>query len=158
MGPIFEEAVPLLDAAGKPIVAIGDVVAAHLGRAGHVPKLAVVDGLTERETVDESVAAGLPATDETVNVVNPAATITAELVEAIDAALSAPGSTTIDVDGEEDLAVLPAALLAPTGATIVYGQPGEGMVAVQVDDAARETVLELLQFLDRDKAFWAELG
>ena len=157
MGPIFRDPEQLLETAGTPIVAVGDVVAYHLASADHTPTLAVVDGMTEREVVDDAVEAGLPGTEKTIRVANPAATITRELVDAIEEALSTARSTTIDVDGEEDLAVLPAILLAPDGATIVYGQPGEGMVAVQVDESTREACLELLSHLEVDEAFWADL-
>ncbi|MFB6267998.1 MAG: GTP-dependent dephospho-CoA kinase family protein [Halodesulfurarchaeum sp.] len=157
MGPIYREPAPLLQAAGKPIVSVGDVVSYHLATAGHVPKISIVDGRSERDPVADEVAAGLPEQDETVVVSNPAATITAELVRALEQALEEAGTTRIEVDGEEDLAVLPATLLCPEGATVVYGQPGEGMVAVNVDEESRETCLELLSFLDRDREFWADI-
>ena len=158
LGPLFTDAESLLEAAGRPIVSVGDVVTAHLGRVGYVPKVAIVDDRTEREAVDETVIADRPEADTVLAVENPAATVTAELVDAIQAGLDVEDATRIEVDGEEDLAVVPAILLAPDGATIVYGQPGEGMVAVSVGREARETCLELLTHLDRDKAFWADLG
>ena len=54
------------------------------------------------------------------------------------------------VDGEEDLATLPAVLAAPDGASVVYGQPGEGMVLVTVTDAVRERFDALVDRLDGD--------
>lgn len=158
MGPIYEAAADLLKEAGRPIVAVGDVVSYHLAEAGHEPKVIVVDGVTEREAVDESVAGGLPTADRTVTVENPAATVTAELVAAIEAGLEQPGTTTIDVDGEEDLAVLPAVFLAPDGATVVYGQPGEGMVAVSVNAEGRELTRERLRAMEYEESFWRDLG
>jgi hypothetical protein len=138
-------------------VSVGDVVTAHLGRVDYTPKVSIVDDRTEREAVDERVVADWPAVDQILTAENPAATVTEELVEALDTGLRGAGTTRIEVDGEEDLAVLPAILLAPDGATVVYGQPGEGMVAVSVGRDSRETCLELLAHLDRDKAFWADL-
>jgi len=55
LGPVFTDALDLLDAAGEPLIAVGDVVTAHLGDAGVTPHVAVVDGKTERETVDAAV-------------------------------------------------------------------------------------------------------
>lgn len=158
LGPLFTDAEALLDAAGSPIVSVGDVVTAHLGRVGYTPKVSIVDDRTEREAVEEGVIEDRPAADTVLEVENPAATVTAELANAIGSGLDQQGSTLITVVGEEDLAVLPALLLAPDGATVVYGQPGEGMVAVSVGREAREACLELLTHLDRDKAFWADLG
>lgn len=158
LGPLFTDVGSLLESAGRPIVSVGDVVTAHLGRAGSVPKVSLVDDRTEREAVAEDVIADRPAADTVYEVENPAATVTEALVAAIESGLARDGSTRIEVDGEEDLAVLPAVLLAPDGATVVYGQPGEGMVAVSVGRGTRERCLELLSHLDRDTAFWADLG
>ncbi|MFB6112834.1 MAG: GTP-dependent dephospho-CoA kinase family protein [Halodesulfurarchaeum sp.] len=157
LGPMYGDPARLLEDAGTPILTIGDVVSYHLANTGHVPKLVVVDGHTERETVDESVERGLPETDRTVRVENPQATVTKELVEAIQTALSADGATTVKVDGEEDLAVLPAMLVAPEGATVVYGQPGEGMVAVRVDSDARDAARDRLGHMEYDEDYWADL-
>ena len=158
LGPLFTDTEALLQAAGRPIIAVGDVVTAHLGRVGYTPTLALVDDRTEREAVAAGVREDRPAAGTVETVENPAATITRELVAAIEAGLDREGSTRIEVDGEEDLAVLPAILVAPSGATVVYGQPGEGMVAVSVTQETRERCLELLTHLDRDKPFWADLG
>jgi len=158
LGPLFTDTEALLQAAGRPIISVGDVVTAHLGRVGYTPKVALVDDRTERETVDAAVREDRPEAGTVETVENPAATITRELVTALQAGLVRDGSTRIEVEGEEDLAVLPAILVAPDGATVVYGQPGEGMVAASVDRESRERCLELLRHLDRDKAFWADLG
>jgi uncharacterized protein (UPF0218 family) len=51
----------------------------------------------------------------------------------------------IFVDGEEDLAVIPLVLAAPSGAAVLYGQPGEGVVLRIVDASAKreaETILK----------------
>jgi uncharacterized protein (UPF0218 family) len=158
LGELFDDAEELLRAAGDPIVAVGDVVLAHLGEAGCVPAVSVVDGHTERERIEAEMTEFWPAADSVREVDNPAASITAALVEAIETGLAEPGPTRIVVDGEEDLAVVPAVLLAPTGATVVYGQPGEGMVAVDVDQGTQSTVRSLLERLDRDRAFWERVA
>jgi uncharacterized protein (UPF0218 family) len=79
-------------------MAVGDVVTAHLERAGRRPDLAVVDERTEREAVDEDVKAAISEAD--IAVENPAATLTAELVEAMGDALATDAPTTVLVDGE----------------------------------------------------------
>jgi uncharacterized protein (UPF0218 family) len=55
-------------------------------------------------------------------------------------------STVIQVDGEEDLAVLPLALVAPHGSLILYGQPGEGVVLLIISGSVQE---QAQAFLDR---------
>jgi len=65
-------------------------------------------------------------------------------------ALDDEAATVLVVDGEEDLAVLPAIVAAPAGASVVYGQPDEGMVHVVVTDETRAHVRELLERMDGD--------
>jgi Uncharacterized protein conserved in archaea len=139
------------EAPDAPVVAVGDVVTYHLREAGRVPDVALVDGKTEREAVrseiDETLAAG---TERRITVENPAAALTASLLEALADALADPDPVTIEVDGEEDLAALPAIVAAPDGASVVYGQPGEGMVRVGVTPETRRAARELFDRLDGD--------
>jgi uncharacterized protein (UPF0218 family) len=154
LGPIFEDADALLEAAGTPLVAVGDVVTYHLVNAGVTPHVSLVDGITEREPVSDAVRAGVPDADRDVVVSNPPGTLTAELLDAMASALKAEASTLIRVDGEEDLAALPAVLMAPAGASVVYGQPGEGMVLAAVTQDRRAAVRALCGALDTDERFW----
>lgn len=134
---------PIADELGEgPTATVGDVVTRDAIDEGIDPKLMIVDGKTKRtkdaETPDFS------ADLDRVTVENPAAKITDELWEAVAAAYAEPTRTLIEVDGEEDLAALPAIVHAPDGANVVYGQPDEGAVIVTVDQITRERVLDLL--------------
>ncbi len=148
MGPVYEDAGALLADAGTPLLAVGDVVVAHLIEAGCRPAVAVVDGFTERAEIDPEVRATLGELEP--DVPNPPATLTAELLRALTDALASDEPSTIVVDGEEDLATLPAVLLAPDGAGVVYGQPGEGMVLVSVDGETKRRFRDLVERLDGD--------
>ena len=152
IGPVYTDAEQLLEAAGRPIIAVGDVVTYHLLAAGHQPAVAVIDGRTEREAVSDEVREGLPAAD--VSVASEPATVSRALLEALVTAIDGDEATVIEVDGEEDLAVVPAVLAAPEGASVVYGQPGEGMVLAAVDADLRETMDELAGRLETTEAFW----
>jgi uncharacterized protein (UPF0218 family) len=153
-GPIFEEAEPLLAEAGEPLIAVGDVVTYHLESAGRRPDVSLVDEMTERSAVEAHIleAAGEPD----VAVENPAATLTDDLLSALVEAIDAAGAdgdgahTRIHVEGEEDLAALPAIVAAPDGASVVYGQPGEGMVLVTVAAEVREDAAAFLRAMDGD--------
>lgn len=158
LGQIFTDVDSLLAAAGEPLVAIGDVVLAHLGRAGRTPTVSVLDGRTERGPIEDWMVEARPPAAVERTVTNPAGTLTADLVAAIEAGLDDETPWRIIVDGEEDLAVLPAMLLAPSGATVVYGQPGEGMVAVQIDSETRSAGRQRLGLLEHDREFWASIG
>ncbi len=154
MGPVFTEVSELLDGADGPVIAVGDVVTFHLLRADRAPDVALVDGRTEREAVDPDVAAALDEFPPDSVVPNDPGTLSAELVGALVSAVRAAAGgerTVISVEGEEDLATLPAVLAAPEGALVVYGQPGEGMVRVAVDAHARDRVRGLLAKLDTEE-------
>jgi len=142
------------DAPDAPLVAVGDVVTYHLLAAGHRPDVAVVDGHTKREAVRSTVERVINAGDERViAVVNPPGALTEELLTALVGALDDDDEpVTIRVDGEEDLATLPTILTARTGATVVYGQPGEGIVRVAVTPENRRAARELFGRLEGDAA------
>lgn len=164
LGPIYTDAEALLQDASPPLLAVGDVVTAHLLDAGHTPELAIVDEQTERSAVDDWVAdaiAGATGFDHELTVENEAATLSVSLLLSIRAAIAAAEDTAtlLRVDGEEDLATLPAVCRAPGGATVVYGQPGEGMVRVTVDAETKQTAKELLEKMDGDTdLLWHLLG
>ena len=153
MGPIRTDVERLRPELGEPLVAVGDVVTYHLEAAGITPDVAVVDGLTEREAVADEVAdvvAELGERARRVRVENPAAVLTRDLLAALRDALSAPEPTVIVVDGEEDLVTLPAVVAAPAGASVVYGQPGEGMVHASVTAETKARMRDLLTRMDGD--------
>jgi uncharacterized protein (UPF0218 family) len=166
LGPVTTDAAALLDAVdetserraapGEPapqLVAVGDVVTYHLREAGRVPDVAFVDGKTEREAVRDEIETALAAADgRRIAVENPAAGLSAALLGALADGLAAAEPVTVEVTGEEDLAALPAMLAAPLGSTVVYGQPGEGMVRVAVTPEARRRARELFEGLTGDTA------
>jgi len=50
----------------------------------------------------------------------------------------------IFVRGEEDLAAVPAMLMAPEGSAVLYGQPDQGVVLVQITESKKEEIRDLL--------------
>lgn len=142
LGPIYQDADELLAAAGEPVVAVGDIVTYHLLEAGYYPALALVDGKTKRERVRESVREATTGFGERIELESPAGALSAAILEALVAERG--GSTLVEVLGEEDLAALPAVLVLPDGASVVYGQPDQGMVLATVTPELREQVRELL--------------
>ncbi|MFP8951507.1 GTP-dependent dephospho-CoA kinase family protein [Natrialbaceae archaeon A-arb3/5] len=149
MGPIETDAERLLEAVDGPLIAVGDVVTHHFVQAGRPPDAAFVDGRTKRQAVDDEVRDAV--TDAaTIEARNPPAELTADVLQALSTAITADEPTTVFVEGEEDLLVLPALLVAPVGASVVYGQPDEGMVHVEVTDADRAVARDLLERFEGD--------
>lgn len=136
------------------VVAVGDMVAHHLIEGGVVPDVAVVDGRTKREEVDEEVVESWSALPIFRRVENEPGTVSRGLVVALREALGEEGEredVLVEVEGEEDLAVLPALVLADEGDTVLYGQPGEGMVYVEVNSEKSAHALDLLRRMDGDE-------
>ena len=145
-GPVETDTERVLAAAGSPLVTVGDIVTYHVLEAGVTPDVALVDERTKRATVDDEVSAVVndASFDRVATVVNPPGTLTADLLAALREALADDGTTLVRVDGEEDLAALPAIAAAPDGASVLYGQPDEGVVHVTVGDEVRDRVGSIL--------------
>jgi uncharacterized protein (UPF0218 family) len=148
LGPVL----PAADAAqqakkAKALATVGDVTTANLLAQGAKPRVMVVDNRTKRGAVAVHVREKLPAEVPVVQVRNAPATITEDLWQAVAQAWGSPG-TLIEVEGEEDLATLPAVLLGPTHGVVAYGQPDRGIVLLTIDDAARSRVRDLLKHME----------
>ena len=153
-GPVETDANALLADVDGPLIAVGDIVTYHFLQAGREPDVAVVDEHTKRERVDDAVRDAVVDPDVTVS--NPAGALSNALVRALGDAVAAAEPTTVFVDGEEDLAVLPAVMVAPVGASVVYGQPDAGMVHVPVTEETKAEFRALIDRMDGDlDAFWA---
>jgi uncharacterized protein (UPF0218 family) len=142
--PINENDLKNIDKKNK-LITVGDVVSLTVTGNGIRPDIAVYDGMTERNAMTAFADLVRDRGWKNVTVTNPAGTITAELVNAVENALSGNGKTTIRVIGEEDLTVIPCILLAPIGTNIVYGWPGKGMMLITTDEHIRNRTKELLE-------------
>ena len=148
-GPIHDSGEAVRKVKGRIVVAVGDVVTQTFLDGAVLPKLMVIDGVTQRGAKVEGALENLPKIGvKRVTVNNPPATITQQLIAAIDAGLKGKGSTVIDVKGEEDLAALPAMIVAPDGAAVCYGQPDRGVVIVIITPEVRRRATEILQKMD----------
>ncbi|EMA35835.1 GTP-dependent dephospho-CoA kinase family protein [Halococcus hamelinensis] len=149
-GPVFTDDERLVAALGEPVIVVGDVVTRHLTRAGVRPDLAVVDWVTERETLPDDEQPDIEGYERRIDLENPAAGLAEDLLHALRNGIGHDETAVVVVDGEEDLAALPAFAIAPEGASVVYGQPGEGMVHVEIDAEIREHARGLLSRMDGD--------
>ena len=51
----------------------------------------------------------------------------------------------VQVDGEEDLMAIIAIVIAPRGSVVLYGQPGVGVVAVEVGPGSKSRSRTILR-------------
>jgi hypothetical protein len=131
------------------LIAVGDVVAAELLAAGLRPEVVVVDFKVMRAPADDRTKRTIGAHEvHTVRVKNPAGEITPELYKAFE---SVRPPLKIIVEGEEDLATLPAVLTSPIGSVVVYGQPKEGMVLVEVTEGKKREFQELFELFEKER-------
>lgn len=127
--------------AREPFVTVGDRVTESFCSLGLEPKLEVVDGKEMRK--DRPLPTG--CYQIIVKVRNPPGMITKEAIKAIKEAFEIDARIRIMVEGEEDLLTLPCILYAPNGARVFYGQPGVGVVYVDVDRESREKVRKIIE-------------
>ncbi|MCS6788066.1 MAG: DUF359 domain-containing protein [Aigarchaeota archaeon] len=112
------------------VVAVGDVVSAEVSAI--MPKR-VVYVTDDRSRRTPSTRVELQVEEE-IRCANPAGSVTRESFEALEAAILRAGRVRVLVEGEEDLLALVAVYLAPTGSLVLYGQPSEGLVVVEVNE------------------------
>jgi len=131
------QAAERLSGLGGLVISVGDRCSHALIKMGIRPDIVIYDHMCMRKEVDAGTRRALDGYDGAAERVgNPAGNITDALRLAVENAV-ARGIGKILVDGEEDLAALVAIMAAPDGAAVLYGQPGEGIVLVEVDEKAR---------------------
>ncbi|MEM1537509.1 MAG: GTP-dependent dephospho-CoA kinase family protein [Candidatus Nezhaarchaeales archaeon] len=124
------------------LIAVGDSVTKSLIESGLKPDLAIIDMLTARKPVVVTPESSWAS--QVVNVENPPGYIITEASLLIEEALKGEGSVLMIVKGEEDLLAIPAILSAPQSSIVIYGQPGEGIVVVMVDEGVKSLLRTLL--------------
>ncbi len=122
----------------EKVIAIGDVVAENVIKVGIEPVMIIVDGKSRRDKGGMDIACD-------ITVKNPPSEITDELIDAIK-----KGYTSIFVEGEEDLAALPAILYADETTVIVYGQPSEGIMVIRPTKENKQKVKKTLALFEKE--------
>jgi len=123
------------------VVTVGDRVTETLQETtGRSPDVFVVDGMERRSAREVPRIAHGP----TVKASNPAGGITKAALEAMKRAFAGEKPVMVLIDGEEDLLTIPAVIDAPLGAVVFYGQPLEGVVAVNVDAKSKASARAIL--------------
>ena len=125
------------------LVSVGDRTTEYFVTRGHRPRLQIVDSVEKRARRTAPVG----GFDHITSVSNPAGGLAGEAIELVRLELGRGEAARIQVNGEEDLLVLPAVLFAQEGTDVFYGQPNEGMVHVKVSPQAKKTVARMLSRL-----------
>lgn len=133
------------------LITCGDESSLKIHQLGIKIDIAIIDFKTKREEIKERERLMNIGT-RSVNVKNPAGTITEELEDALKAEidLDHEGTTLIIVDGEEDMAFIPCVLYSPDGSVVMYGQPDEGLVVAVVNDALRARIQDIYDRMEKN--------
>ncbi len=132
----------------EKLITVGDVVSATFLKNGYEPDMVIADFTTERTPAKkEDIEKIKNYSIDTVEIENPAGKITDELWNTIE---DADDPLKIIVNGEEDLATLPATIFPPEGTIVAYGQPGEGIVLIEVDEEKKEEFEEYIDLFEEE--------
>ncbi len=139
-----------IKAGSQMLICVGDSVSEKALLAGFRPKIIVYDGKIKRKDIEiPSIVKEHRA--EELRVSNPAGYLMPEVFSALEEAFSSDTEYKIFVDGEEDLVSLAAIELAPEHSVVIYGQPDEGFVAVEVDEVKKKQVKDIMEQMIDDE-------
>ncbi len=126
-----------------PLIAVGDVISESLVAAGHPAGVSIIDFKTRRHPTQTLLPLHIKRYKNKHGTIAHRSVVAYQ--DAITRYLSDNIPQTVVIDGEEDLLALPAILLAPLGAVVVYGQYDLGIVVNKVSESLKERVYTLVQ-------------
>ncbi|MCV0398563.1 MAG: GTP-dependent dephospho-CoA kinase family protein [Nitrosarchaeum sp.] len=126
------------------VITVGDRTTEKMLDFGLVPFLQIIDSQEKR--VKREIPKSDTLTDLTCD--NPAAEITEQSIDAIKQAFLSKPPVRLVVNGEEDLLVIPVCIHAPENSVVLYGQPNEGLVIVQITPEIKSKTQRLLDSMD----------
>ncbi len=124
------------------VYAVGDAVVESLLEIGYVPAVAVFDYKIGRMPVASKIISekyGAPLAAE-----NRRGTISKDLWRALNRANRSKRNVGVRVYGEEDLAAVVCAYIAPKGSMLLYGIPGRGIDSVMVTQHLKAVAMHIL--------------
>ena len=148
IGELFSDAYPMPDLLKKYsgqllhpfLITVGDVATIKFLKFGITPDISIVDLHIQRKRVYENVLSlGFRRINVLKKAKNTAGTLSYESYLALDRLIRyEPRPSILQIDGEEDLLALFAIFLSPLDSLIVYGQPNQGLVVIQVTEKVKE--------------------
>ena len=120
------------------IISVGDVTTENLKNARVNIELQIVDLVTKRDKKKFMHIQG------SAIVSNPPGIISVELIDKIREFINSGIQGRIEVNGEEDLAVIPIIFYADKNTVIVYGVPDIGMAYIKINDDIKEEINNMI--------------
>lgn len=126
------------------LILVGDTVSRNALQTGIYPDVIIIDNKEMRHNSSFTAPLG---DRKQFGLLNMRGSINAASWDVINQSIEI-GNSAVIVDGEEDLLVLVAVAVAPLGSLVVYGQPNEGIVLVNVTIAKKKEVMDFLERMD----------
>src|SRR5581483_1814862 len=130
----------------KKVIAVGDATTERLVSFGITPDVAVIDGRERRS----KRAYPVNYNARELRCTNLSGNISKEAVATMQEALKSQPPVRVIVDGEEDLLALPIFIIAPVGSVVLYGQPLEGLVIVEITAEKQKQAKDLMDRIGFD--------
>lgn len=146
-GIIIENIKELASQSCPFVITVGDVTAKKFNDLSLKQNIAVIDFKVARKVVFSNIEElGFLGNEMIIKVNNPAGCITSDIFAGVQDALKQglKEKVIIKIEGEEDLAVLPLILTSPLNSIILYGQPNQGIVKVEVSEKIKKIAYGLV--------------
>jgi uncharacterized protein (UPF0218 family) len=127
------------------VITVGDRTTEKMVDFDLIPSLQIIDS-QEKRIKREMPKSGMLSTELTCD--NPPSEISKQSINVIKKALLSQPPVRIVVSGEEDLLVIPVCVYAPENSVVMYGQPNEGLVIVQITSEIRNKTQKLLDLME----------
>ncbi len=132
----------LLEYPGNKVIAVGDVTTDVLHKNGIEPFIEIVDLKTKRGIIGEFES--IPGSHR---IKNDAATLSHDLFLLIKDLMNHNGGR-IEIDGEEDLAVIPIIFYSDLNTVVTYGIPDVGMACIPVNLEVKKLVTQMIERME----------
>lgn len=128
------------------LISVGDRSTHNLVMRDMHPNICIYDGMCRRKQVCKKTLARIEeyCANDVISVRNPPSSITLELEMAVKKCIK-KRSGAIKILGEDDLAALVAFAQSPIGSIVAYGQPGKGIVLVNITKKIRDEAKLLIK-------------
>jgi uncharacterized protein (UPF0218 family) len=130
------------------VITVGDATTERLISFGITPDLSVTDDVERRSVRKHSISFHAK---EILFCNNPPGTISESALQVLREAMEMSPPVWVKVQGEEDLLALPLFVMAPKGSAVLYGQPLEGIVVVNITEEKRAHAKALMDRIISDR-------
>jgi uncharacterized protein (UPF0218 family) len=126
------------------VISVGDCTTDRLLSFDIIPDILVIDGIERRAKRSHGLHSKIIAAKE-LHCSNPPGSVSKDAFFVLCQALVMAGPVKVIVNGEEDMLALPLISIAGEKTVVLYGQPLEGMVVVNVNSEMQTKAKNLME-------------